>query len=371
MSYNSGITPVLGGGIASVILNIVKHTKNIIDYTIVTSYNKQDIEDARELYGSEVKIVSTNTINNLGLDFLSYSFKVPMRDFDVVHFHDLPFGRTMPLVFKSCIRQLNPILSFHSSALRTGYFPIRNAFGRGYHNFVLENSCRFWKKIIVNSEYSLQDIKAYVADPSVIEIIPNGVDISAVRESESLDLDGDPAFLMVGHLEWVKGIDILLEAFARLVERKNLPGAHLHVVGDGSLTSYCEEFVARTNLTQRVHFWGSQPQSIVYRFIKGCDAFVLSSRYEGFAVVLLEAMAAEKPIVSTTVGGIPYFIKDGRNGLLVSPKTDELLSAMENLSSDPNLVKCITENNRIDAERFSWEKISQSYLHLYESLVNC
>jgi len=369
MSHNFGITPRFGGGIASVILNVVNETKDKIDYTLVTSYNKKDLDDARTIYGPEVKIVNIETKNDYATDFLSYLLRIPIANFDIVHFHDLPLGRTLPLAFRSYIKKLHPIFSYHYDQSYQTHYPFSYGIGGGYYHFFLKKSYRFWKKIIVNSKATLNDFSHNWDYLSKVRLIPNGVNIAEVQKARPMTIVGDPALLHVGHLEVAKGVDILLHAFSELVESHSLPDPHLHMVGDGALISYCREFVNKKGLNCKVHFWGAQSHDAVFRFMKSCDIFVFPSRYEGFGVVVLEAMAAEKPIISTSVGGVPDILTHRRNALLIKPRPDELMNAIVSLGQDLDLASQFSKNNKNDVKLFSWKKISEEYIALYREVL--
>ena len=122
-----------------------------------------------------------------------------------------------------------------------------------------------------------------------------------------------------------KGYDYLLEA---LVEVKAVvPGICCLIVGKGS-EDYCKklrQLVVELQLSSNVIFAGFQNN--VADFVSIVDIFVLPSLIEGFGIVLLEAMAMEKPIVATDVGGIPEVVVDGVTGLLVPPKHSKALAA--------------------------------------------
>jgi glycosyltransferase involved in cell wall biosynthesis len=371
MSHNFGITPKFGGGIGSVILNLVNQTKNEIDYTLVTAYNKEDLEIAKTLYGPKVQIINIKTENDFFIDSLSYLTKIPLSDYDIVHFHDLPAGRTFPLALRSKIRRLNPVFSYHYDQSFQTHYPFKYGVGSAYYHFFLKRSFRFWKRIIVNSKITLADFSNNKDYLSKVRLIPNGVNMQEIAKAHPRGIEGSPSFLHVGHLEWAKGVDILLEAFSKVVSNHNLVDPHLHLIGDGELDSYCKAFVQRNGLTERVHLWGAQPQNVVFEIMKGCDIFVFPSRYEGFGIVVLEAMAAEKPIISTKVGGVPDIMVAGRNGLLIEPRIKNLVGAMQTMGLNPDQCKQYSNNNAKDIKRFSWSEISKKYTALYNEVVSC
>jgi glycosyltransferase involved in cell wall biosynthesis len=131
----------------------------------------------------------------------------------------------------------------------------------------------------------------------------------------------------------------------------------------------CREIVFEKKLEEKVHFWGSQSRRCIPSLLKGCDIFILPSRHEASPIVLLEAMAAGKPIVSTNVGGIPETLKNGRNALLVRPEHTELMRAMNCLTENADLKRRFSNNNIVDVQMFSWSNISKEYVRLYKSVA--
>ena len=154
--------------------------------------------------------------------------------------------------------------------------------------------------------------------------IHNGIEIERVRPRTSpelvrrdLGISPDDAVVgTVGRLVPVKGLEYLL--LAALGLRHQLRNAKYLIVGDGVSRSQLQEVVEQTGLKDKVIFSGYRED--VYDLINAMDVFVLPSIDEGIPTVLLEAMALQKPIVATSVGGIPELICDGHTGFLVQPK---------------------------------------------------
>jgi len=103
-----------------------------------------------------------------------------------------------------------------------------------------------------------------------------------------------------------------------------------------------------------------------------CDVFVLPSLQESFPTVLLEAMAAKKPVIATNVGGIPDFIKDGHNGLLVEPREpDAIANRIIELLKNNNMYAKISENGyQTILKNFRWDEIIKIIIKQYEILKN-
>lgn len=127
---------------------------------------------------------------------------------------------------------------------------------------------------------------------------------------------------VVGRLTEQKGHTYLLDAFAEVI--RALPSACLLVVGDGELRSALERQATRLGLHGNVTFTGRRED--VPRIMMALDVLVMPSLWEGFGLVLLEAMAAGKPVVASRVGAIPEIVADGETGLLVPPRDPESLA---------------------------------------------
>lgn len=190
---------------------------------------------------------------------------------------------------------------------------------RSFKQYILNLLDKFILKkaniiIAQNEEMRLQAIESYNLTPSKIVTINNPVDVefikSQVDESINPFKTTGPNFLAVGKLAYAKGFDILIESFREV--RKSIPDSSLYILGRKA-GEYGEQFYEKFKNEPNVFFEGFQ--SNPYNYINKCDAFVLSSRMEGFPNVVLEAIALKKPVVSTTcVDVINEVIDVGKNG---------------------------------------------------------
>lgn len=143
-----------------------------------------------------------------------------------------------------------------------------------------------------------------------------------------------PVIGFVGRLIAQKGVSDAVAAFALLAERH--PAARLLIIGDGPLRASLEAQAAAVGLGARVHFAGWRADAAA--LMPGFDMFVMPSLWEGFGLVLLEAMAAAVPVVAAQVSAIPEIVVDGETGLLVPPNAPaDLATALEVLLNDQPL----------------------------------
>lgn len=171
----------------------------------------------------------------------------------------------------------------------------------------------------------------------------------------------------VGRLAPQKGQRHLIAAMPMLLER--VPRAHAVIAGGGDLEEYLRDLATELGVAERVHVLG--PRRDVPALMHAIDVFAMPSIWEGFGLVLLEAMAAGRPIVASRVATIPEVVADGETGLLV-PAGDPpaLADALASLAHDPGLAKEMGEAGRERLRRgFSIEKMVGDTELLYRELV--
>lgn len=146
--------------------------------------------------------------------------------------------------------------------------------------------------------------------------------------------------LFVGYPWYLKGVDVLIDAFLRLAD--DFPDAVLKIVG------YCPDdrpWRERARHHARIEFLRPMPNVKVAELMSTSQIFVLPSRTEAMGRVLLEAMASRSAIVASRVDGIPHYVRDGVDGLLAEPENvSDLEGKLRQLLADPALCAALTEN---------------------------
>lgn len=234
---------------------------------------------------------------------------------------------------------------------------------------------RFFDRIVAVSDVVRDEMIRYGVPGAKIDVIDNGVDVARLDAQVSRDdarkaLDLDPAhivFATVGSLIPEKGLECLIEAFRPVCACHR--EARLLIVGDGPLRQQLEEQAVRGGLAEKVMFAGYR--SDIPRVLAAVDVFVLASRREGLPMVLLEAMAAGKPVIAARVGGIPKAVRELEDGILVNPGSAvELADAMLSLIREPAKA-CELGRRALERvkDRFSSELMARKYLELYRGLA--
>lgn len=216
-------------------------------------------------------------------------------------------------------------------------------------------------------------MKTYLAEHDFnlpdVQLIPNGVDITRFTPTCADPLSDERAqvVICVSSLRYIKGIDVLLQAWHLVCEQ--VPQARLILVGTGPLQAQLAYMAKALDITESIEFAGLQ-SNIPAQLQRGSIA-VLPSRAEGMPVALLEAMACGLPCVATRVSGSEDIIQHGVNGLLVEPLDYQgMAQALLALLGDPMLVQSHGHAARATIEqRYSLEHIADMYIELYDSLI--
>jgi spore coat protein SA len=204
---------------------------------------------------------------------------------------------------------------------------------------------------------------------------------------------GEKRLLFVGRVSPEKGVHVLINAFVRLAER--YPELHLNLAGPvGAMPIefivkvsddphvinlaewYSEDYgillqrLIPQHLAHRVHFIGSVPQAQLPAYYQAADILVNPSFSESFGMSLVEAMATEKPVIATQVGGMVEIVEPGKTGLLIPQgSVDALADAIASLLDNDDLREQMGKNGRQRAlDLFDWPQISNCLLGYYQSL---
>lgn len=241
--------------------------------------------------------------------------------------------------------------------------------------------------VLANSEaladIAAEDFRAAMA-PERLGVLPLGVDTERFAPREAgwlkahLGLDPEtPVLLYVGRLERRKGVETLLEAFAKLRERQ--PTAILAMAGFStdtgaagrSLLAQLNERAQALGCNEGVRFLGHIGYDQLPRYYAGCDLFVAPSLMEPFGMIYLEAMACGRVAIGCNAGGVPEIIRHGRTGYLVPPAdADALGTAMAELLRYPSWRKRIGDAARSEAVlRFSLDAVGARTEAYYRSAI--
>lgn len=214
------------------------------------------------------------------------------------------------------------------------------------------------------------------ADERRTDVIANGTEPERFASTEA-DRDGglkefgfpqDACVIgCVARLEAMKGLSFLLEAFAKVVEK--YPTCRLLIAGDGPDREHLVNQIRESGLDETVKLAGFRQD--VPQLLKLFDIYVSASLKEGMPYALLEALAAERPVVATDVTGNRDIIENGRTGLLVKPgDADALYRGLCYAAEHPQECRAWGSNGRKTvSERFTVQKSWEQLLRVYEQVM--
>lgn len=226
-------------------------------------------------------------------------------------------------------------------------------------------------RVLTVSHQAAKDLaQSYCLDIDKIKTIYNGVDLDFIdqladkehtRTSERSAL----TIMACGRLTAPKNYPLLLKAFAQIQKETE---AVLLILGQGEQEAYLRQFSQQLNIDDKVTFLGFQENP--YAYMARSDLFVLSSSWEGFPNVVLEAMACKVPVIATRCpSGPDEIITDGVNGLLVEVNdVDALAQTMLKVLKDQSLRTRLVKAGRKRVEDFRVEKMIAEYQEVFESV---
>lgn len=229
--------------------------------------------------------------------------------------------------------------------------------------FLIENVVRRNSNILIAMN---RDMYAYLVSEGYSDIIqlPLGVDVDKYENC------GDEKYILyVGRLHKSKGIEGLISAFVQLP--KNFDDYKLILIGAGPDEKNLKQFAEKMPKSRNVKFLGHLPNEEVRNYFSKCTVFVLPSYFEGFGIVILEAMASGKPVIATNIMGPKDIITHGKDGFLFEKgNVDELTNYLGLCLSSEKLRNEVGKNARKTVEEnYSFEKISKNLVKICDRLV--
>jgi len=346
------------------------------DITIVT---------ARSPKHEELSEIEGVNIYRIPIGLRIYNSHIPFRilvhlnpdQYDVIHAHTPVPAIADLAALRNVAKKCPFVLTYHNDITKGGIFGsiISTIYNKTVGKFLLQHSdiiISTTKTYAVNSK----QLSKYLQK---IKVIPNGVDDkvfnpkldgSRVREKYGLKEDCK-IVLFVGRLDYYKGCEYLVQAFSIVVKR--IKNVHLKLVGSGPLEGRLRKIANESNIADDISFAGYVKDEDLPYYYAACDVFVLPSisPYEGFGIVQLEAMACEKPVITTTLPGVREVDLKGVATVHVPPKNKQKLAeAIIKVLKDDDLATRLAENGRkLVIKKYSWSKVAKAIEQVYLEVV--
>lgn len=252
---------------------------------------------------------------NLGYNFVISKMQKKIKTIDFIHAHNLQFA---------------------------GYACLNIANKKSLDLIITEHSSRFFNKADFNFEDEKNFIRLFenpnitAVSPKLANEINNKLSVKPVVIENILDplfLDNSfqlernkNQFITVGGLREIKNHSMLIRSFARLIHNK--PNNFLYIIGEGDLKNELTSLINALNVDKHVKLLPNMARSDLKSFFESSDACIVSSKFETFGVVAIEALSSGLPVISTKNGGVESIITDSSLGQLVDITEDAIYEAL-------------------------------------------
>ena len=231
-----------------------------------------------------------------------------------------------------------------------------------YHNWTMQFSAEKAKAIITPSEYTKKDlIETYGIDPAKITVVYHGINREEFEPKGKVVKE--PYIFFIGRLEEKKNIVNMIKAFGLLRKEKRITHKLLLAGSPGFGYEKIQEEIGKlpADIKKDVVQLGYVDQKKYIEYLQKADVFLFATNFEGFGMPLLEAMAAQTPIVTSNISSMPEIA--GRAAICVDPKKPlEIASAMSRIINSQKIKDDLIYRGRMRVRLFSWEKAAEETL---------
>lgn len=242
------------------------------------------------------------------------------------------------------------------------HFNFKSDLGKKGRRIARQLAARYCDSVVTLTERDKEYWLAGTQHKNQITAIPNPCPFPV---QDNIYPKHNKVVLAVGRLVNIKGYDFLLQAWLKVI--KYAPDWQLKIVGEGEERASLSQFIADNNLADSVELVGNTDN--VQKYYEQAAIFCLSSRFEGFGMVLIEAMAFGLPIVSFDCEAGPAEILHGTGSILVKPyDTDLLADGLNKLIADIDLRESISIASKEKAKQYQSDEILGSWVTLLNSL---
>ncbi len=265
-------------------------------------------------------------------------------------------AHTVPLVHPE-----NTVVTIHG--LEYEFSPKSySRYERWYMRFSIRNSVRWAKKVISVSENTRRDlIRLYQVPEEKIAVIYEGVGERLVISSDS-KLE-HPYFFFVGRVEKRKNVIRVIEAYDCFKQKTGLPHKLIIAGKPGYGYGEIQLKIKNSKFKDQIQELGYVGEEQKWRLLRGAEALLFPSLYEGFGLPILEAQIVRTPVITSTTSSLPEIVGEG--AILVDPLDPlALAEAMEKLVTDPALRAGIIDKATQNVDRFSWAQCAREVASL-------
>ena len=362
------------GGVETVILELsmkLVNSGNEVCVLTLDSMNSKNIENFQGIQIIRIKAYDLTKITGLqsSISFNLWSKGMKLiNEFqpDIIHLHNRFFFTTLIGLFLSKRFSYPTIVTLHLGSLD---------FLHGIKGYFVKKFEKFMIRLINNNASLITAVSKNVKNNGIklginskkCKVVPNGVDLSFFKMNR-LYSKKPRKIIFIGRLLKNKGPLILVKS-ASLV-RKKIPDVQFILVGDGPLRDNIEKYCQKNNLASNIKFLGWVRD--IREIMKESDLYVRPSYLDGMPLGVLEAMAAELPVIATKISGTTEIVEHGKTGHLINADNiEELAEAIIELLMNPSYMKKIAKNGfEFVQSKYDWENIVTEYKKCYQEVLS-
>ena len=376
--------PRVVGGIARVVNDLSKRLiKDGHEVTVVTYREGNapyyEIDKGVKVYRVDNFIINANNftdwIMQLNFNMVAKASELIRKegDFDVIHAHDWLVAYAAKTIKHSFNIPLVATIHATEAGRNSGIHDEQQKYINDTEWMLTYEAT----EVIVNSNYMKGELQRLFGLPfEKINVVPNGVNLltySGVdRDYEfrrRFAMDNEKIILFVGRLVYEKGIQHLIAAMPKILERYH--DAKLVIAGKGGMIDELRQEAEYLGIGEKVYFAGYVGGKDVAKLYKAADIAIFPSTYEPFGIVALEAMLAEKPVVVSDIGGLNEIVQHRENGMkCYAGNANSIADSILELLFNPELCNSITKKAKAKVRNeYNWNKIAQDTHFIYQKAI--
>ena len=377
--------PRVVGGISKVVYDLShKMVKEGNEVTVVTYKEGDNVKYYENDKGVEVYRVDNYMIrpNNfidwimqLNFNMITKANEIINKNgkFDVIHAHDWLVAYSAKSIKESYNIPLISTIHATESGRNNGIHDETQRYINDSEWMLTYES----SEVIVNSNYMKNEVQRLFGLPyDKINVIPNGVNLQ-LFSNVNIDydfrrqyaMDNEKIILYVGRLVYEKGIQNLIAAMPKILERYH--DSKLIICGRGGMIDELREQVKYLGIENKVYFAGYCDSKKMQKMYKCADVAVFPSTYEPFGIVAIESMLSGTPTIVSDVGGLNEIIEHGVTGMKsYAGNANSIADSVLALLFDPKLCANISQNAiKKVKENYNWSKITDSTYYVYQLAI--
>lgn len=377
--------PRVVGGISKVVYDLShKMVKEGNEVTVVTYRDGDNVKYYENDKGVEVYRVDNYMIrpNNfidwimqLNFNMITKANEIINKNgkFDVIHAHDWLVAYSAKSIKESYNIPLISTIHATESGRNSGIHDETQRYINDSEWMLTYES----SEVIVNSNYMKNEVQRLFGLPyDKINVIPNGVNLQ-LFSNVNIDydfrrqyaMDNEKIILYVGRLVYEKGIQNLIAAMPKVLDRYH--DSKLIICGRGGMIDELREQVKYLGIENKVYFAGYCDSKKMQKMYKCADVAVFPSTYEPFGIVAIESMLSGTPTIVSDVGGLNEIIEHGVTGMKsYAGNANSIADSVLSLLFDPKLCANISQNAiKKVRENYNWSKITDSTYYVYQLAI--